>query len=816
MALPLRSAPAERAALRRHQLEEARIPPHALAVLEALRLDGAGAQRLRSLDDAGFRKVLEFCDPAQLTLTLDYVCHDALPGWVQARIGRNLRDYAGRFGRLEAALFEIADTLESCGIEFVVLKGIAHAPEFTPDPLLRAQGDIDLWCSPESVEAAKDALLDLGYRPCGNSEGRHLPPMVREEQWRWRGDYFASDLPIAVELHYRLWDEETESIRAPGEEGFWKRRVTARAAGRSLPVLALPDTLAFAALHLLMHLLHGDLRLQRAWEIANFLENRAGDEAFWTSWRACHAQPLRQLEAIVFQLVSDWFGCALSPEAGEEIEQLPDDVKQWLEHYALSPVEALFHPNKDEIWLQLCLVERLRDQCAIVLRRLLPVRAPSWGTESVTPGLVKRRLAFLGRRAVHHTLALVPTFWSGMKWWWVRAGLGPGYLRYQAASALFCLGMSVFFLLYNLYLLGLGYHENVLGRISSLMSLGTLTGALPAAAITRRAGLRRTVLIAILGGAAAAFLRVLNTAEPWLLASAFASGLFMSLWAVSYSPAIAGLSSQRNRQSAFSLACAAGMSVGILGGLIGGRLPGLLEHVAGWGGALGAKKATLLAAAAFAALGAIPAARLRFAETAREGAKTYPRGRFLKGFLVALCCWTLAVGAFNPFFNAFFATRLRMGTARIGLVYSCAQIVQVLAVLAAPAVLKRLGDVRGIATMQLITGLALALLAVSPGVGVAALAYAGFMSFQYMSEPGMFKMLMNRVGAGERSGASALYFLVTSIAASLSAFAGGAAISRFGYPATLVTAALIAALAAFLFRKLTHEEACTIASPTSS
>ena len=118
--------------------------------------------------------------------------------------------------------------------------------------------------------------------------------------------------------------------------------------------------------------------------------------------------------------------------------------------------------------------------------------------------------------------------------------------------------------------------------------------------------------------------------------------------------------------------------------------------------------------------------------------------------------------------------------------------------------------------MQLITGLALALLAVSPGVGVAALAYAGFMSFQYMSEPGMFKMLMNRVGAGERSGASALYFLVTSIAASLSAFAGGAAISRFGYPATLVTAALIAALAAFLFRKLTHEEACTIASPTSS
>jgi predicted MFS family arabinose efflux permease len=137
------------------------------------------------------------------------------------------------------------------------------------------------------------------------------------------------------------------------------------------------------------------------------------------------------------------------------------------------------------------------------------------------------------------------------------------------------------------------------------------------------------------------------------------------------------------------------------------------------------------------------------------------------------------------------------------------------AVLSAPLVLRRLGDVRGIACMQLMTGVALAFLGAGPSAG-AAVAYLGYMSFQYMSEPGIFKTLMSGVAAGERSGASALYFIVNSIAASLSALLAGAAISRFGYPAVLITAACLATIAAFLFRTLVHEDARASTSQTSS
>jgi predicted MFS family arabinose efflux permease len=732
---------------------------------------------------------------------------------VQARIDRNIHDYSQRFERLKRSLFEIAAVLERRGIDFVLLKGLAHSPDFTPDPLLRMAGDIDLWTAPERAPAAAEALREIGYVAVASSEARHLPPMVREPYGQWNGDYFASDLLVSVELHYELWDGRAECIPAPGESGFWSRQTTAWVDGRPLQVLSPPDALAFAALHLLMHLLHGDLRLQRAWEIANFLHARELDDAFWAEWRACHPPSLRQLEAIVFQLVSDWFGAALSAAVDEEIEALPDDVQLWIERHTLAPVEALFHPNKDEIWLHVSLAKGLRDKCAIFLRRVMPLRAPARGAVAAP---LRTHLRYLGGRAFRHLRTLAPAIAGAARWQWSRTRIDGAFLRYLGAAALFNVGVVIFLLLYNLYLLGLGFREDLLGRIASSMSLGTLCGALPAAAIARRFGLRNALRVAILGVASAAFLRVLAAREPWLLSAAFLSGLFLSLWAVCFSPAIAGVTTGRNRQFAFSLASAIGMLECVLGGMVGGWLPGLLNRFAHSLTPVAAQRAALLIASGVISLAALPAARLRFAPAAGQGeSKTYPRSRFIVVFLFSLCWWSAAVGAFNPFFNAFFAQRIHMRVGRIGMVYSGAQFAQVLFLLAAPAVLRRLGQVRGIAWMQLGTACALVALAFSSTGGVAAILYAAYVSLQYMSEPGLLGMLMERVRPGERSGASALFFLVTSLMGSLSALAAGNAITRFGYPWVLIASAALATTAAVLFRMLIPKKDCSIAPITS-
>jgi len=782
-------------------LSTARVPRYARAALEALSFNGSGAGLLRDLDEAEYRQLLRFCDRANLALTLHRYHGDAMPEWVRNRLERNLRDTSQRFARLKASLFEIADTLERRGIDFIVLKGLTHSPEYTPDPLLRAQGDIDLLCRPESVLAARDELLALGYVAVGHSEGRHLPPMVRPSEWRWRGNYYAPDLPIPVELHHRLWDGRMESIPAPGEEDFWLRRAAKRVEGRSLPTLSAPDTLAFAALHLLMHVFHGDLRMQRAWEIAHFLDTRVSADAFWRSWHECHAEPLRRLEAVAFRLVAEWFGCGLSAIAAEEAGRLPGDVRLWMENYGWSPVGALFRPNKDELWLQLSLVESARERLAVFSRRAFPVRALMNAQPSAAG--IRRALP----RGVHHALALLPTLYGGARWYWRRTGLGGGFLWFLGTSAVFTLGVLVFLLIYNLYLVGLGYHEAFLGRIAGAMRLGSLLATVPAAALAHRAGLRATLLAAVLGSAATALLRTGNLGDAWLIAGAFCNGGFLALWAVSFCPAIAGLTTEGNRRLALSVSCAGGIAFGIPGGLVAGRLPGAMRHLLHSAGTLEPMRWALVVASAVAALAAVPALRLRFQSVSRGAANAYPRARAVAGFLIALAVWSGATGAFNPFFNTFFAGRLHMAVPRIGAVFSYSQVAQVLALLSASVILNKLGDVKGIAWCQLATGAALALLAFSStGTGAAAV-YIAYMSFQYMSEPGLFNLLMNRVAPGERGGASALYFLVTSLAGSLAAFAGGAAIFRFGYPPVLVASGCVAMVAAFLFRTLVRDRA---------
>jgi predicted MFS family arabinose efflux permease len=795
-------------ASRRRDLSHARIPHHARAALEALGFHGAGNGLLRGLNDSEYRSLLKFCDKAHLALTLAHFHGDAMPEWVRARLAGNLRDYSKRFARLKASLFEIADAFERRGIEFIVLKGLTHSPEYTPDPLLRAQGDIDIWCKPASIMAARDELLALGYAPHGPSEGRHLPPMLRPSKWEWRGDYYDPGLPIAVELHFQLWDERMESIPVPGQAEFWNRRVTKLVAGRPLPALSGPDTLAFAALHLLMHVFHGDLRTQRAWEIANFLDTHVSDAAFWASWRHCHADSLRRLEAIVFKLAAEWFNCRLAPAAAEEIERLPDDVRVWIEHYASSPLEALFHPNKDEIWLQLSLVETFGGRLAVFRRRILPMRAPpAFQQGKLAKAHLGRMLRFTLMRSAHHVRALIPTILEGVRWYWRRTRLGGGFLRFQAVSALFNLGALVFLVLYNLYLLRLGYREDLLGRVAGSMRAGSLVGAVPAAAIARRAGLRAALLAAVAGTAVTTLLRAWDGGPSWLMATAFCNGAFLTLWAVSFSPSIAGLTGEHNRRLGFSLSCAAGIAIGIPGGLIAGRLPGLIGSPVHSSASLDPLRWTLVAASAVVALSAWPAAGLRFLSAPVRETRTYPRARIVAGFLIAISFWSAATGAFNPFFNAFFAERMRMNVRAIGAIFSYSHVAQALALLSAAAILRKLGDVKGISWCQLTAGAALALLAFSSTGGGAACVYIGYMSLQYMSEPGLFHLLMNRVAPEQRSGASALYFLATSLAGSLAAFAGGAAISRFGYPPVLVASGCVAMASALLFRSLVREKA---------
>jgi len=807
------------------------IPRHVEALLSALRFQNPDTQALQALSDYDWRRLLSFTDLMRLTLPLGRACGGVLPAWVGARLRRNFEDNSEHFEGVKSAYKEIADALQAANAEFLVIKGFAQCPEFSEDARLRPQSDIDLFCPPDSIFRARDALLDLGYEPdtrLDHLPSDHLPPMARKTDWQWRGNFFDPDLPLGVELHFRLWDDDTR-LSPPGLDEFWQRRLGKHVAGIVFPALDPLDNLGYFSLHLLRNLLRGEWILHHVYEVARFLHLSAEKEEFWQSWRDLHAPRLRSLQAIGFCLAQRWFSCNVSHEVSAELEALPKPVEYWLDAFGESPLQGIFRSNKDTMWLHVALVDSQSDKCYVAMNSLLPLRVPKVdapGQGTASDGKPKRfwpserhaKYAFyLASRIWHHTRTLPRALWSGVRWWSGANELGEEFWRFFAASFCLDLGAFIFFLLFNLYLVDCGFSEKIIGRVTSAMAIGSLAGTIPAGILAQRFGLRRSLLLCFSLVPALSALRVLVSSQAAQLTLGFCAGGAMSIWAVCLSPALAQLTNERNRPFAFSLVLSTGIGVGVLGGALGGVLPGWLSKVLPAVPAIHISQLALLTSSVVIGLGVWPISSLKSLLPSTRERKVYPRNRFLTRYLPAIAVWSLVTGSFAPLANVYFSQYLRITLPRIGMIFSLAQLSQVVAILLAPIIYKKFGLVTGIMYTQLATAVALGGLAVAPIASAAAIIYTGYMAVQWMSEPGMYSLLMSEVTAEERSGASALNFFVISLGSALAAALAGEGFARFGYPVVIATIAGVSVIAGFMFRLLLGETArtATAASPAT-
>ena len=161
----------------------------------------------------------------------------------------------------------------------------------------------------------------------------------------------------------------------------------------------------------------------------------------------------------------------------------------------------------------------------------------------------------------------------------------------------------------------------------------------------------------------------------------------------------------------------------------------------------------------------------------------------------------IATASFNSFGTAYLSLRLHLSLEKIGKVFSGGQAFQVAALACGPLLIRRFGEHRYVVLTAFGTACMLLFLALAPGQ-LALAGYLSYMTLQYMNEPSLFGLLMNRVGETQRTGASSLMFLTMSLAGVLAAAITGKAITRFDYPVCLLSAALIAALATLLFSLL--------------
>jgi hypothetical protein len=395
-----------------------------LTAVRSLRPEEDGAALLRSIPLDEWGEFLALTDEARITLPIATRYRDTAPEPVRQWLGECVARNAQRHARIVEAHARLADAMNSQGAEFIILKGLSHERFWPENSRCRPQYDIDLYCPRESVSAAREAAASLGYEfvRATEADADHLPVMIRQTGWRWRGDYYDPQQPLALEIHHRFWNPSLGfSVRNANR--FPARRCFEAVDGVTLPMLDRVDALDYAAWHAVRHLLRGTLKIFHVYELAQYLDRSADDDGFWTAWQNQGAPEDRIPECVAFRLAEVWFGCRMHRAVESAVRRLPANVERWFRLFAFSPIAALEHVNKDELILNLCLAGRA-DRLKIAVQRLFPLLIPARARDDahvreVSPSVSKpasKNAGFIAQRALHHLRALGPVVQSGLRW----------------------------------------------------------------------------------------------------------------------------------------------------------------------------------------------------------------------------------------------------------------------------------------------------------------------------------------------------------------------------------------------------------------
>ncbi|MGA7339954.1 MAG: MFS transporter [Terracidiphilus sp.] len=403
--------------------------------------------------------------------------------------------------------------------------------------------------------------------------------------------------------------------------------------------------------------------------------------------------------------------------------------------------------------------------------------------------------------------------WRDPRGWMREKNLGRGYWVFFETAFFYDAGFSIYFFLFNLYLLDRGFNERAMGWIGGAFTLGSLAGFLPAGALGRRLGLRPLLIALFISAPALSAVRAIWVWEPAQIGLAFLAGLAMCGWGVCFLPAVARLTNRDNRTAGFSLIFSVSVGTSMLGGVVCGYLRQWLARAGVAMQPADVKRLILLASCGVAMAGLIPALRLRVPSSSGEdesdplpqrsnGWFAWKPSAFLKRFLPAMALWSAVLAAFTPFANIYLVRDLHISMTRIGLIFTAVQLLQFSMGLVAPFLFRALGLRNGIVATQIAAALVLGSLAGARNEWLAVTLYMTFSAAQWVSSPGLYNLLMNETPDAERSSAAAMTLFSNAAAGSAATAIAGVLFTRFGYPPVMLGLAAMSLGVSLVFRFL--------------
>ncbi len=349
---------------------------------------------------------------------------------------------------------------------------------------------------------------------------------------------------------------------------------------------------------------------------------------------------------------------------------------------------------------------------------------------------------------------------------------------------------GVFRLLFNFYVLSLGFDEALLGRLITTSSLAALIAALPVGYLADLLG-RKTSLLTSGGLTILAVLTmVLWPSQTMLYTMNALLGVAQSLAAVTNAPFLMENSGDEERTYLFSFASGLQMAAGFVGNWVGGYLPS-------WAAALRGVTPTsspayagaLLFVVVIAALGLIPLSLLRGTRAATRSDRSVfapfqyaAKEPVLLGKLILpMLITSIGAGLVMPFMNVFFRQVHHQPDPVIGSLFAWGSLAMGVGLLIAPPLADRYGKIQVVVITQALSVPFLALLGFAPWFWLSAGAYYIRLALMNMSGPVYQTFVMEHVEASARATVASLVSMAWNFGWAFSPTVSGWLQVRYGF-----------------------------------
>ena len=383
---------------------------------------------------------------------------------------------------------------------------------------------------------------------------------------------------------------------------------------------------------------------------------------------------------------------------------------------------------------------------------------------------------------------------------------------YLFASGLvgFCLFSGIYSLLFNLYLLRLGYGPAFVGQVNAVGGLAFALSSLPSSFLGSRWGNRRTMILGL--GLAVVGHALLSQAEfvptihrqSFILSMNSLGLLGISLYIVNGYPYLMAVSSAAQRHHVFSLQAAlppCGFAGSLVGGSLRAALPASynfsLDHPTPYRHTL-LVAALLLIPGVFALVATGQEARREHQEDTPTDATPLPLKLILVLSFIAFL-YTASEGAVRTFLNVYLDDALNASTALIGTLAASGQLLATPAALMMPFLVQRFGSTRTFNGAVLCSALILVPLALIPHWGIAGLCLMGTMCLAGIRRPAFTVFQQEMMPLRWRTAMAGAAATMTGFGYAGVSLGGGYMIEAVGYRALFLMAGCLTASGAAIF-----------------